>query len=320
MRELDLLEHIYGTNMSLPTHVTIGPGDDTAGVRISGSEVLVTVDQVADGVHFDLSGVPLKKIARKAVARSLSDIAAMAGVPTCAVVSAALPRGFGQGRAEQLFDAMRTVAAAYDCPLVGGDVTIWDGALLLSTTVLGEPAGVGPVTRRGARVGDVVCVTGYLGGSSCTVDGYTHHLDFEPRIDLARKLAGDPDLDIHCMIDLSDGLGMDLPRLCGGGRSGVSLAAQVWVDRLPLSRAVQRTSHGDQKPTWYHALADGEDYELCFTVSAQQAHSVLPAQVEGVPITQVGVMTQHEDGTVLSAKLPDGSIEPICGLGWEHHD
>src|SRR4051812_7406374 len=117
MKEFDLLHRIWSFNASLPPRVTLPPGDDMGALRLTGRDVLVTVDQVADGVHVDLRTQPLEKVGRKAIPRNLSDVAAMAARPVGAVAAAALPRGFGEARAAALFEAMRTVAAAYDCPL-----------------------------------------------------------------------------------------------------------------------------------------------------------------------------------------------------------
>lgn len=321
MRESALLKHIYGFNHELPGGVIIPPGDDAGMVRLGGRDVLVAVDQVADGVHVDLDTTPLEKVARKAITRNLSDLAAMAARPVAAVAAVALPRGFGSQRAEQLVDAMREVAAGYGCPLVGGDVSIWDHPLLISVTVLAEPYGVAPVTRRGAQVGDVICVTGHLGGSLVTHEGYTHHLDFEPRLEVARQLAADADLSLHCMIDLSDGLATDVAHLCRAADGAVG--AQLWADRLPISPAAHAVSHQDHVSPWRHALGDGEDYELCFTLPPAEAERVLPAQIDGVLVTRVGIITPVEPGVsgagVVTLVMPDGSVESVGPLGWEHH-
>src|SRR5690606_30452530 len=122
------------------------------------------------------------KVARKAITRNLSDVAAMAARPSGAVVAASLPRDFGEARANELFDHMRKTAEAFGCPLFGGDLAMWDHPLLLSVTVLAEPAETAPVLRSGAKVGDIIYVTGQLGGSLQNVAGRCHHLDFEPRL------------------------------------------------------------------------------------------------------------------------------------------
>ncbi len=317
MPERDLLTHVYRANTNLPPWVTLPPGDDAAGIHLDSNDALVMVDQLADGVHVDLASTPLEKVARKAVTRNLSDVAAMAGLPVAAVVAAALPRHFGDQRAKSLFDAMAAVALPYGCPLIGGDLAIWDHPLLLSVTVLAQPAGVTPITRQGTQPGDRVCVTGYLGGSRYTLDGYTHHLDFEPRIGLARRLATHPGLSLHAMIDLSDGLAVDLAHLCQAG-TGSPLAARLWTDRLPISPAAQAAAQRDRTPAWQHAVGDGEDYELCFTLPGPQADSVLPREIDGVPITPIGTVTAADHGPTVTLQMQDGRVQPIDQLGWEH--
>jgi thiamine-monophosphate kinase len=321
VREFALLEHIYAGNHALPERVLIRPGDDMGALRVDGSQVLVTVDQVADGVHFDLSRDPLEKAGRKAITRNLSDVAAMACRPIGAVAAACLPRDFGEDRATRLFDVMRNAAASYDCPLIGGDIAVWDHPLILTVTVLAQPyPGVAPVLRKGARAGDVVCVTGRLGGSLETIDGVTHHLDFEPRLKLALTIAAR--YQPHCMIDLSDGLARDVGHLAAAAED---LTAELQIQSLPLSPAALAAAQRDGRPAWEHALGDGEDYELCFTVSGSQA-TILPAQIDGVPITQVGRMVPlsgsgggtGSSGPRVVLRMPDGTVRPAGNLGWEH--
>ena len=316
MREFELLEQIYRANAALPPCVSIGPGDDMAALRVGALTVLVTVDQVADGVHVDAARVTVAKIGRKAVVRSLSDVAAMAARPLGAVAAACLPCDFGTQRAEALFEALRCTAALYQCPLIGGDISMWPHPLLLTVTVFAEPAGIEPVTRAGAQVGDVVCVTGALGGTLETVGGRTHHLDFEPRIELARQLAGDVATRPNCMIDLSDGLGKDLAHLC----RAAGVHAELNAEALPISPGAAAASKRDHLLPWAHALADGEDYELCFTIDAERARSALPAQVDGVPITRIGRIVAPAAGrdAPVAVKLADGTVQPVADWGWEH--
>ncbi len=316
MREFDLLKAIYTHNAALPADVVIPPGDDMGAVRIGDETLLVTVDQVADGVHVDLASAPLAKLGRKAITRNLSDVAAMGAVPVGCVAAGCLPRDFGEGRANELFDAMRDTAAAYGCPLMGGDISMWDGRLLVSVTVIARPdAGFAPITRRGAQVGDAIVVTGKLGGSLEDVRGYVHHLDFEPRLDVARVLGNDARLDVRGMIDLSDGLASDLRHI-------LPAAATALVDasRLPLSDGAKQAAGRSGKPAWRHAMCDGEDYELCFAVQPEVAEMLLPPDINDVPLTVIGRFEdRREEGEVL-VDVGDGRIEviePDAG-GWEH--
>ena len=312
MHELELLSHIYQANPALPGTVTVPPGDDMGAVVVGGQTLLVTVDQLADGVHFDLANTPLEKVGRKAITRNLSGVAAMAAKPVGAVAAACLPKEFGEDRAKALFDAMRKTAEAFDCPLIGGDLSTWHGHLILTVTVLAEPAGIQPVLRSGAKVGDRVYVTGSLGGSLDAISdppGYVHHLDFTPRINLARKLAGNPEARPTAMIDLSDGLAQDLTRICE--QSGVS--ACIESDKLPISRAAQQAAAQSGNEPWRHALGDGEDYELCFTSPRQ-----LPESEDGVSITPIGMIVETGDGSRLQVMGPDGTEFDVKELGWEH--
>ena len=313
MRERELLEHIYRSNAQLESHVTIPPGDDMGAITIGGTQVLVTVDQVADGVHVDVSQTPLKKVGRKAITRNLSDVAAMAALPVGAVVAASLPKDFGQDRAILLFDAMRRTAAEFGCPLLGGDISMWDQSLLLTVTMLAEPADVDPVLRCGAEVGDAVYVTGRLGGGLETVAGLAHHLEFEPRIGLARRLASTAATRPHCMIDLSDGLAKDLGHLCEA--SGVS--ATIDAGRLPISTAAQRAAERRGGPAWQHAVGDGEDYELLFTVPPEPVCPI-PSVLDGVPITSIGTIARAGPGPRVGLRLADGDCVNLDSFGWEH--
>lgn len=307
MRELDLLKHVYAANKRLPRQVVIPPGDDMGAIRLGGETVLVTVDQVIDGVHVKLADTPLELVGRKAVTRNLSDVAAMAAKPLGAVVAAALPRGFGEANATKLFDAMRQTAEGYDCPLVGGDIAMHDGALTLSVTIFAEPAGIDPILRSGANVGDAVCVSGKLGGS--WRDGARAHLEFEPRIELARRLAGDAATRPSSMIDLSDGLASDLARICEQS----NVAAVIDAAKIPT-----RKQGGDALAA---ALFDGEDYELCFTLSEQAARA-LPHEIAGVPLSIVGHIISAADapheGRIWLTEI-NGERRPLTQAGWEHH-
>jgi len=324
MKEFDLLNHIFGGNPALPARITIPPGDDMGAVDVGavGSldsamerQVLVTVDQLIDGVHFDLKSTPLEKIARKAMTRNLSDVAAMAARPLGAVAAACFPPGFPQAWAQRLSDAMQQVAIQFDCPLFGGDVSTAQAPLSITVTVLARPDGIAPVRRAGASVGDVVFVTGALGGSLENVNGYIHHLDFEPRLALARALASRAATRPAAMLDLSDGLGRDLSHICAA--SGV--AALLLADALPISAGAAQAASRDQKPVWQHAISDGEDYELCFTVPAQRADNI-PADLLGVPITRVGVIDEAIPGRPLVRLVrPDGVEVDAGNMGWEHN-
>lgn len=298
MREAELLQHIYAASRAMPDSVTIGPGDDMGAVNLGGQTVLVTVDQVADGVHVNTATTPLELVGRKAIVRNLSDVAAMGALPSGAVAAACLPSDFGAERANTLFDAMRQTAERYHCPLLGGDVSVWGGALLLTVTVFADPAGVEPVLRSGAQVNDGVYVTGEL-GRSWDEQGGGPHLSAEPRIALARQLAQDPQVDLHAMIDLSDGLATDLGHICERSRVGAV------IDEI----AIPCRQGGSAN----NALSDGEDYELCFT-----AAGVVPGSIDGVMIARIGRVVEADGAGRIVMRHKDGRAEPLAASGWEH--
>jgi thiamine-monophosphate kinase len=273
--------------------VLVGPGDDTAVLRPPTRPQLVTTDMLLDGSCFILAEAGPRRVGRKAIAVNLSDIAAMAGVPTAAVVSVGLPRTGGRELAEGLYLGMREMADAFGVPLVGGDTNSWDGPLTISLTMLGEATDRGPVLRSGAKIGDWVMVTGPLGGS---IRG--HHLDFTPRV--REALALHEAADLHAMIDLSDGLAKDLHHICEESRCG----AVLFAGAIPCNAA----SGVDE------ALTDGEDFELVFAVSPGDGGRLLRDQpIPGLRLHHIGEIVA--DGYWLDR---NGAREPLAPRGYEH--
>ena len=205
--EFDFIDWVRRQQSSSKT-VLQPAGDDLAILKWSADDLLlVGVDQVLDGVHFDSSVHEPQAIGRKAMNRNLSDCAAMACLPAAAVISFALPHGVGVDFAKQLYQGIRQAGDKFDCPIIGGDTGSWNGKLAITITILGKSAGIEPVCRSRAKIGDQIYVTGPLGGSILR-----RNMEFEPRIHLARQLA--KNFRITAMIDLSDGISRDLPDIC----------------------------------------------------------------------------------------------------------
>jgi thiamine-monophosphate kinase len=305
MRESRLLSHIYARSADLAQGqfpaVVLGPGDDCALVRAAPGGVLLTVDHLVEGRHYPGplgQATSLDAAARKAVARSVSDIAAMAGEPRWALATAALPDGFEQARADALFDALSHWARHFHCPLVGGDISSLPAGspVVLSVTVGGDPhPSRGAVRRDAAKPGDHVYITGRLGGSLPS----GRHLTFEPRVTEARWLADHLGERLHAMIDLSDGLGRDAARVAAASKARLVLNAASF----PL--------HAPPSPT---APQDGEDYELLFTAHPEIA---VPATcpTTGTPITRIG---RVEAGTGCVIIDQAGKAWDATELGWDH--
>ena len=163
--EFDFIDWIR-TQQSPAEQVILPAGDDLAVMRSAGEDLLlVGVDQVLDGVHFDSAVHAARAIGRKVMNRNLSDCAAMACLPAAAVATVALPRGVSLDYAKELYLGLREAADVFACPIIGGDTATWDGKLAMTVSILGRSAGIAPITRHGARPGDGIYVTGPLGGS-----------------------------------------------------------------------------------------------------------------------------------------------------------
>lgn len=298
MRELDFIEWIYTQGKFDPAVVKTGPGDDLAVVQCGPEGLLVGTDQVLDGVHLIVAEHGPRAAGRKAMARNLSDVAAMAALPLAAVATVSLPKGFSQHDAQEIYRGLREIGDAFDCPVVGGDVGSWAHPLAVCVTILARPRGIEPVLRRGAKPGDAICVTGNFGGAWRS----PKHLLFTPRIAEARVLAGQ--FGVHAMIDVSDGLARDLGHICRA--SGVG--AQVVAAGVPVSAAAGPAGLAA-------ALHDGEDYELLFALPEHAAGELLAKQPLGVPVSRIGTIVEGDELVLIDA---GGRGKPLRPMGWEH--
>lgn len=284
-----------------PADFPIGIGDDMAEVRIGSAGVLITTDMLLDGSHFDLKTATLEQVGYKAMAVSLSDCAAMATVPVAAVVAVALPPGFGTRQLKELHAGIALAADKYDCPLIGGDITSWkaDHPFAVNVTMLSKRGKNAPVRRNGAQVGDVICVTGSLGGSL-----RRKHLEFEPRVSEALTIA--QTVTVHAMMDISDGLSTDLNRICT--QSGVG--AIVDAASVPVSDDARL-----QDDPLKAALHDGEDFELLFTLAPDECDKLLDAWCGPVAISRIGAVTQASG---MRIRMPDGQVVALVPSGYDH--
>jgi len=297
--ELALLEWLRQRKAFDPQRVPIGIGDDMAAVRCGNQTVLLTIDMLLDGVHFETARHTLRQIGHKAIASSLSDCAAMAAIPAAALVSVALPGDWAMEQAKALFEAMRATAEQFECDIVGGDITSWDKPLAVDVAMVAHmPPGRQPVRRDGAQPGDALYVTGELGGSLAG-----KHVEFVPRVREALKLADGLGDDLHAMIDISDGLALDLWRICQASGCGADLDADA------LMQVASAAARPQPDGTIQHVLHDGEDFELLLSTSGRPE-----ALARGGAVTCVGRVTQAG----LRLRHRDGHTETIEPRGYEH--
>jgi thiamine-monophosphate kinase len=308
MTEFDLIARLT-KNLPANKSVVAGAGDDCAVLDLGVPDklILFKTDAVVEGIHFTKE-TPPEKIGHKALARCLSDIAAMAGTPSAALVTIALPKQFDPAFVERIYAGLNALAEKSGVAIVGGETTTNPEQILISIALLGTVARGSQILRGGAKIGDAIFVTGELGGS---IAG--KHLDFAPRLEEARWLADH--FSIHAMIDLSDGLAGDLRHILNA--SGVG--AEILKSALPVSRAAKLRAKetANAKPAPLAALTDGEDFELLFTVTGRDAVKLLDAwkkRFPGLKLSCIGKIIAG-DGILLRDKTATHKLQ---AHGYEH--
>jgi thiamine-monophosphate kinase len=322
---IDLLAKIADRsrdNQSPAWHnLLIGIGDDAAAWRGDASTQLLTVDSFIQDIHFSLAITPWQEAGWKALAVNLSDIAAMGGVPRYAVVSLALPDDTEVNDVTALYQGMTKLAQEFGVAIVGGD-TSRAPQVALNITVLGStPNKSGSMlTRSGAKLGDRIAVTGYLGAASAGLEMLSGKLQFDdeasahlkqaflhpyPRISEGKLLL---EHGVKAAIDISDGLVSDLGHICQASQLG----ARLEVDAVPVDPAV-RASFGERALTL--ALSGGEDYELLFTASAEVIDKI--RKIAKCPITVIGDMVADKENKVTLFDQRGNPIK-LDRSGWEH--
>jgi thiamine-monophosphate kinase len=314
--------------------VAIGIGDDAAVlVPPPGQRLVATVDMVLEGQHFHRRGpaaAALRDIGWRALAVNLSDIAAMGALPRFALASLGLPDDMTPADVEALCAGMAALATAHDVAVVGGNLARTSGGLIVDITVLGWAEH--PVARAGARAGDRLCVTGRLGAAAAGLallsrEPATHgalgraadsvlaaQRRPEPRVreGLALGAMARAGL-VHAMCDVSDGLALDLSRLCGD-----ALGAVVWRDRLPIPPEVSAVADALSADAGTWALHGGEDYELLCAVDPAALEEVRNAvqRSAGVPLHTIGEFTAGPGQLRLAAR-PGDDGRPLAAAGWD---
>lgn len=275
-------------------------GDDMAAIP-GAAELIWTTDMLMDGTDFDSRSHSWHAIGRKAMAVNLSDCAAMAAQPVAALCAVALNNRMSLEDGAMLVGAADAFGRSHGCPVIGGDTNSWDSPTVIAITVIARLPGA-PILRSGGRPGDSVFLTGPVGGSLLG-----RHITFEPRV--REALAIRAQLHPRALIDISDGLSLDLWRICEASRCGAlideaALHAAIHPDAALRSRETGRTPLD-------HALSDGEDFELIVALDPAADE----ARCRAVGLRRIGILTPERE---LRMRHDDGRTTPIEPRGWEH--
>jgi thiamine-monophosphate kinase len=302
LSETELIQRLT-QDLPADSSVLTGPGDDCAVLDWSGSKLLFKTDAIVEGIHFERD-TPPEAIGRKALARALSDIAAMAGTPTHALITLGVHPDMEPSLIEAVYQGLRNCAREHHVNIVGGETTSLS-QLTLSISLIGRASK--PILRTGSAVGDAIFVSGELGGSLAG-----HHLNFTPRLKEARWLS-DQDI-VHAMIDLSDGLATDLRHLLSD-----QTGAELLTRALPIRHAAKERARDNPsgKTALLAALTDGEDYELLFTVSSKDAVPLLDGWKSAFPKTPLHCIGKITDRPGIALR-DDKGVKPLTLHGYDH--
>jgi thiamine-monophosphate kinase len=308
---------------------TVGVGDDCSVYKISRDRhLLATCDMLIEDVHFSRKTASAFLIGCKAIACSLSDIAAMGGHPLFTLVSLGLPPTTPEEFIQDMYIGIRSICREHGVALVGGDTVRSPEKLVIDVTMIGECFGGKYLLRSDAKAGDAIVVTGFLGNSSAGFDilegkiagpGTERrnelieaHLAPEPRTEEGSHLA--ENYRIHSMIDISDGLAGDLGHVCRAS----GLGARIWADKIPISEALADCCRGAGVDPLDYALSGGEDYELLFTLAPDELERLMlewPEEFD-VPLFHIGEMDDGAKHILLLSE--DGSERPLDATSFDH--
>ncbi len=305
--EQSFLAYLRGRTRNLPA-VAVGIGDDAAVMDLPSNgprvQQVFCTDQIIDGVDFQSQTQPLASIGYKSIAINLSDIAAMGATPTVALVTLALPADNATEIAGEVYEGILEACGEFGLAIAGGDLSTYHGPLAIGVCLLGTVSD--PWLRSGAQEGDVIFVTGSLGGSLLG-----RHLRPVPRIDFANRLR--QHADVHAAIDVSDGFSLDLDRLLAASRVG----AELDIERIPVSDDAVTMSIESGRTPLEHAWSDGEDFELIFTTSESDAAKIEQLSLDelSVQITRVGSVVGR---TGLWKRVTGSKLERVFPQGYVH--
>jgi len=318
-----LLKRLRNLFLQTATSVPVGIGDDAAVIRPASGQGILTTDILLEGIHFQRDWQTARRLGRKSLAVNLSDLAAMGATPAYALLSIACSKKTSVDYILDLCQGFCDLALEEKVAVIGGDTSVSDGPLFISVTAGGEVKNGEAVLRSGARVGDNIMVTGFLGSAAAGLKllKIGAGKNFEelkqafinpiPRVAagvLARQMGA------TAMTDISDGLAGDLTHICD--ESGVG--ARIWIDKLPVHPQLSQAAGSYGWNLEKILLQGGEDYELLFTIASADAEATCQklSQATGIPVTLVGEIIPAEEGIVISGS--NGTTKTMPRHGYDH--
>jgi thiamine-monophosphate kinase len=328
--EFGLIDHLTQNNETKLASTILSVGDDAAVIDHFGKQTVITTDMLVEGIHFDLMYTPLKHLGYKSVVANLSDIYAMNAVPTHVTLSIAFSNRFSLEAMDEFYEGVYAACEKYEVDLVGGDTTSSQKGFVISITAIGEVAPDKYVKRSTAQKGDLLCVSGFLGGAFL---GLTI-LEREKRI--FAETGSQPDLEDQAyivgkllkpearkdiieffatseitptsMIDVSDGLSSETLHICKQS----NLGCIIYEDKIPVHEEARQFAYKLELDPTACALSGGEDYELLFTLSPSDYDKILLNE----QISVIGYMTEAEEGTHILTR--GGNKHALVAQGWNH--
>jgi len=329
--EFGLIEKINERFKTSNESTVMGIGDDAAVIEVTDKLTLLSTDMLVEGVHFDLSYMPLQHLGYKAVSVNVSDIAAMNGIPKQITVNIGLSNRFSVEAVEALYEGIQFACNDYNIDLVGGDTTASSSGLIISVSIVGEVTKKKVVYRNSAEENDILCVTGDLGGAYLGLqvlerekEVFKANPEMQPelaqyeylvkrqlkpkaRMDIIHELA---ELEIipTSMIDISDGLASEVFHICKQSDLGVA----IFEEKLPIDQETNNAAADFKVDPTTCALNGGEDYELLFTISQSDFEKVK----NHAEIAMIGYMDKKDKGRNLITK--NQNVVALQAQGWKH--
>lgn len=331
--EFGLIDHLTKNNETRNAGTILSVGDDAAVIDQFGRQSVITTDMLVEGIHFDLMYTPLKHLGYKSVVVNLSDIYAMMATPTHITISLAISNKVSVEALEEFYEGVYAACERYNVDLIGGDTTSSLTGFMISITAIGEVAPDKYVSRSGAGVNDLICVSGDLGGAYLGLQLlerekkiFLEHPGVQPDLQqqaylVGRLLKPEARMDIAewlqenkivptSMIDVSDGLSSELLHICKKSDVGCVLHE----DKIPIHEDTKMMALEFGVPPTTCALSGGEDYELLFTVKQEDYEKL----AHNTDISVVGYITEKGDGTQLVTK--SGNKHNLTAQGWNSFD